>query len=117
MGEYQKHCPQASILLQGIFPRGEQPTDPVRAKIKSINRLISQYADGNKVIYLDFGDKFLQPDGTIKDTMIYTSYPTGKGYEIWSAAIQPVIDQFFPPAGAPAAARPAPATTPAPPAP
>ena len=102
--EYQKHCPEAAVLLQGIFPRGEKPTDPIRSKIKSINRMISQYADGRKVIYLDFGDTFLQPDGTLsKDIMPDFLHPSAKGFRIWADAIQPVIDQFFPPTTAPAA--------------
>ena len=96
IAEYQKRCPEAVILLQGIFPHAEKPTDPSRAKVQAVNQIISAFGDGKKVIYLDFGDKFLQPDGTIKDTMIYTSFPTGKGYEIWGDAIQPVIEQFFP---------------------
>jgi lysophospholipase L1-like esterase len=102
--EYQEHCPEAAILLQGIFPRGEKPTDPIRAKIKSINQMIAQYADGKNVIYLDFGDKFLQPDGTLsKDIMPDFLHPSAKGFQIWADAIQPVIDQFFPPTTTPAA--------------
>jgi lysophospholipase L1-like esterase len=97
IGEYQKHCPGSPILLQGIFPRGPSATDPARAKIKSINQIISHYADDNKVIYLDFGDKFLQPDGTLtKDMMPDFLHPSAKGYQIWADAIQPVIDEFFP---------------------
>jgi len=94
---YQKHCPESAILLQGIFPRGEKPTDPIRAKIKAINEIISQYADGKKVIYLDFGDRFLQPDGALsKEIMPDSLHPSAKGYQIWADAIQPVIDEFFP---------------------
>jgi lysophospholipase L1-like esterase len=106
--EYQKHCPGSAILLQGIFPRGAKPTDPARDKIKSINKIISQYADGKTILYLDFGDKFLQPDGSItKDIMPDFLHPSAKGYQIWADAIQPVIDQFFPPAStAPAPANP-----------
>lgn len=96
IAEYQKRCPEAVILLQGVWPHGEKPADPSRAKVKALNQIISAFADGKKVIYLDFGDKFLEPDGTIKNTMIYTAYPTGKGYEIWGDAIQPIIAQFFP---------------------
>ena len=111
--EYQKHCPEAAILLQGIFPRGEKPTDPVRAKIKSINQMISRYADGKKVIYLDLGDKLLQPDGTLStDIMPDFLHPSAKGFQIWADAIQPVIDRFFPPATAPAASATAPKLTP-----
>ena len=124
IAEYQKRCPEAVILLQSVWPHGEKPTDPSREKVKAVNKIISALGDGKKVIYLDFSDKFLQPDGTIKDTMVYVTYPTGKGYEIWADAIQPVIEQFFPGADAkpkaPAAvteASPAPSIAPGMPAP
>ncbi len=118
ISEYQKRCPHAVILLQGVWPRGDKPTDPSRAKTKAVNQIISSLGDGKKIIYLDFGDKFLQPDGTISsNTLIYSAFPTGNGYKIWSAAIQPIIDQFFPPSTTTASTAPpvssATATTPA----
>jgi lysophospholipase L1-like esterase len=98
VNEYRKRCPDAVILLQGVFPRGEKPEDPARAKIKAINEIISHFDDGKNVIYIDFGDKFLQPDGTIsKDIMPDFLHPTEAGYKIWADAIQPKIDQYFPP--------------------
>jgi lysophospholipase L1-like esterase len=96
--EYRKRCPDAVILLQAIFPRGEKPEDPARLKIKTVNQAISQFGDGDKVIYIDFADKFLQPDGTLsKDIMPDFLHPSDKGYQIWADAIQPEIDKFFPP--------------------
>ncbi|HUB66944.1 MAG TPA: GDSL-type esterase/lipase family protein [Candidatus Methylacidiphilales bacterium] len=96
--EYRTRCPQATILLQGIFPRGHQPIDPFRAKIQTTNRIIASFADGNKIIYADFGDKFLQPDGVLSgEIMGDYLHPTEKGYQIWANAIQPTIDRFFPP--------------------
>ena len=70
---YQKLCPEAVILLQAVFPRSEKPTDPVRAKLKSINETIAKLADGRRVIYVDFGDKFLQPTGRSRATSCPTS--------------------------------------------
>ena len=97
---YFKSCPDAVILLQAVFPRGEQPTDPNRAKIKAINENISKFDDGKKIIYVDFGDKFLSPDGTLsKDIMPDFLHPSEKGYQIWADAIQSEIDKFFPPGG------------------
>ena len=97
VADYQKRCPQAVILLQAIFPRAEKPTDPLRAKIKEINTLISQFGDGKKVIYVDFGDKFLAPDGTLsREIMPDFLHPNARGYQIWADAIQPTIDKFFP---------------------
>ena len=94
--DYQKHLPDAVILLQGIFPRGEKPTDGNRQRVKTINAMISKLGDGNKVIYVDIGDKFLEPDGTIsKDIMPDSLHPSAKGYEIWADAIRPQIEKVF----------------------
>ena len=98
VAEYQKQCPDAAILLQGVFPRGEQPTDGLRAKVKQVNQMISSLGEGKKVIFLDFGDKLLNAQGqyTAPITNDFL-HPNGNGYQIWADAIQPVIDRFFPP--------------------
>ncbi|MFZ0436247.1 MAG: GDSL-type esterase/lipase family protein [Chthoniobacterales bacterium] len=96
---YRSLCPDAVILLQGIFPRAQSPANPLRERIKEINKTISAYADGKRVVFLDFGDKFLEPDGTMSpEIMPDFLHPSAKGYQIWADAIQPVIDQYFPPA-------------------
>lgn len=95
--DYRKRCPDATILLQGIFPRGHEADSPFRARIKAINKIIAGYADGKKVLFIDFGDKFLEPDGTLSpEIMPDFLHPNAKGYQIWADAIQPVIDQYFP---------------------
>jgi len=95
--DYRSRCPDATILLQAIFPRGQEAANPYRAKIKETNKIISGFADGDKVIYLDFGDKFLEPDGTLSPSIMPDFlHPNAKGYQIWADAIQPVIDRFFP---------------------
>lgn len=97
VADYQKRCPEAVILLQGIFPRGNLPTDPFRAKIRAINEVISKLGDGKRVIYIDFGNKFLEPDGTLSaEVMPDYLHPSEKGYRIWADAIQPVIDKYLP---------------------
>jgi len=99
---YETHCPEAAILVQGILPRGEQPTDGMRAKVKAVNQIISTYADGKRVLYINWGDKLLTPDG--KYTKPITSdflHPSLPGYQIWADSIQPIIDQFIPPARTP----------------
>lgn len=96
--EYQKLCPEAVILLQAVFPRAEKATDPVRQKIKNVNEILAKLGDGKKVIYVDFGDKLLQPDGTLsKDIMPDFLHPNTKGYEIWADAIRPEIEKVFGP--------------------
>jgi lysophospholipase L1-like esterase len=104
INEYETQCPNAHILLLGVFPRAADPKDPLRDWIKQINALISKFDADKRVTYLDFGDKFLQPDGTLSaDIMPDFLHPSPKGYEIWANAIAPIMNQYFPPA--PAAAK------------
>lgn len=93
---YQKLCPMAVVLLQAVFPRADSPTDPTREKIRRINQIIARLGDGKKVVYVDFGDKFLQPDGTMnRDLLPDTLHPNAKGYEVWADAIRPEIEKVF----------------------
>jgi len=97
IAEYQKRCPEAVILLQAVFPRGEKADNPIRAKVKAINELISKFGDNKKVLYVDFGDKFLEADGSISpEIMKDFLHPTAKGYQIWADAIAPIVAKYVP---------------------
>ena len=85
--EFKKRQPQAKVLLLGIFPRGADPANPFRASIKEINSKLTKLADNKQVFYMDIGDKFLTPDGTLTtEIMADGLHPTAKGYQIWADA-------------------------------
>lgn len=85
--------PQARILLMGILPTGEKP-NPGREKRAAVNSLISKF-EGGSVSYLDIGDKFLQPDGTIsKEVMHDFLHLADKGYDLWAEAIGPKVKEL-----------------------
>jgi lysophospholipase L1-like esterase len=110
---YRTQCPEMHVLLLAIFPRGHMANDPARAKIKEINAIISKLDDGAHVTYLDIGDKFLQPDGTLApEIMPDFLHPTAKGYQIWADAVQPMIDKYCPASAAAASVAPSPVPTP-----
>lgn len=95
LGEYEKRCPHAHILLLAVFPRDPSPTSQARNWVNQLNQIISTYGS-DRVTYLDFGAKFLQPDGTLTaDMMPDFLHPTAKGYTIWADAIQPFVDQYI----------------------
>ncbi|MCX6938266.1 MAG: GDSL-type esterase/lipase family protein [Verrucomicrobia bacterium] len=99
--DYRARCPEAVVLLQAIFPRGQKAEDSARARIKAINHSIAKLHDGKKVVFVDFGEKFLNADGSMSpEIMPDFLHPSEQGYQIWADAIQPVIDQYFPPAAA-----------------
>jgi len=77
------------VLLLAVFPRSEKPDDALRGKVKEINAAIAKFDDGKTVKYLDIGEKFLEPDGTIsKAIMPDFLHLTEKGYQIWADAIK-----------------------------
>jgi len=41
INDYRTRCPDATILLQAIFPRGHLATDPARAKIRETNKILA----------------------------------------------------------------------------
>ena len=59
-------------------------------------RLATFDGRGGVVTYLDIGDRFLTADRSIsKDVMYDFLHPTAKGYEIWSAAMEPTLTRLL----------------------
>jgi lysophospholipase L1-like esterase len=90
----QFHLPQTKIILFGIFPRGEK-SDPIREQVKAVNVGLSQLDDGSKIKFLDIGEKFLAPDGTLPRAMFPDLlHPNESGYQIWADALVPALDEL-----------------------
>lgn len=82
--------PDAKVLLLPIFPRGATAQDKLRVKNNEVNAIIKGFADGEKVVWLDFNQQFLEADGTLtKEMMGDLLHPGEKGYGIWRAAVEP----------------------------
>lgn len=97
LAEFRKRQPDAKILLLGIFPRGDDPANPDRATVREINQGLAKLADGKSVFYLDIGPHFLNADGTmIEGAMVDGLHPGPKGYEIWAAAMAPMVRKLMP---------------------
>jgi lysophospholipase L1-like esterase len=83
----QESFPDAKILLLGIFPRG-RAGDPVRDTIAAINQTIAKLHDGDRVHYLDIGERFLDQGGNIPTGIMSDAlHPGPEGYEIWARAV------------------------------
>jgi lysophospholipase L1-like esterase len=90
--KFQTAFPQAKVLLLGVFPRGAEPSARFRAPIAEINAIISQLDDGDSLRYMDIGDAFLEPDGSIAvEVMGDGLHPTLRGYEIWADEVMPTF--------------------------
>ncbi|MCC6510922.1 MAG: GDSL family lipase [Pirellulaceae bacterium] len=89
--------PQAKILLLAVFPRGEKAeNNAARDKLKQVNMTIAKLDDGKHIHYLDIGDKFLQPDGSLsKEIMPDFLHLSVGGYQIWADAISPKLAELM----------------------
>lgn len=93
--------PQAKVLLMGVFPRSEQPSTaekvyPGREKLKRVNKIIAKLDDGKNIHFLDIGERFLQPDGSLsKEIMPDYLHLSAAGYQIWADAIGPKLAELM----------------------
>ena len=92
--------PDSKLLLLAIFPRGADPSKPdvkeMREKIKTVNADLAKLDDGSKTRFLDIGEKFLSPDGTISKLIMPDAlHPNFRGYAIWADAMQPLLDEMM----------------------
>ena len=94
VGQIQDQLPQTRILLLGVLPRGQSSADPFRAKVAQVNRILAASSLGDAVAFLDIGDAYLQPDGTMPATLMPDYlHPSPLGYDLYAAAIwQPLLD-------------------------
>jgi alpha-L-fucosidase len=88
--------PQTKVLILGIFPRGPNNQDRLRQVNMKTNEIVSKLADDKAVFYLDIGQKFLKPDGTLpRDIMPDLLHLSPQGYTIWAEAFEPELNKLL----------------------
>ena len=91
-----KKLPETKVLLLGIFPRGATKDDAMRKQNVATNNLISGFADNRRIYFMDIGNTFLQPDGTLsKDIMPDLLHLNAKGYQMWADAIEGKVKELM----------------------
>lgn len=81
--------PDATIIACAVFPRGEQ-MNVMRGDALQVNQaVVRAFAGDSKVVCLDLGPKFLNPDGSIPlELMADSLHLTPKGYAVWADGIR-----------------------------
>lgn len=91
-GRIRAKSPGTRVLLLGLFPRGQDPADPDRERIRSINAALAQWAGGGAATFLDIGPQLLQADGHfLPDIAPDHLHLNDAGYRIWAANMEPVL--------------------------
>ena len=92
----QNKLPNTRVLLLAVFPRGAQPDDKLRKINDSINSIIKDYADDEKVFFLNINKNFLDKDGVLpKSVMKDLLHPNTDQYQIWADAIEPKVKELM----------------------
>ncbi len=90
-----KKQPEAKTLLLPIFPFGAEPNDAKRRNNEKVNEIIKGYADGSKVIWVDFNAKFLDEKGDNIALMPDHCHPNAQGYaDVWLPAVLPYFKEI-----------------------
>ena len=91
-----RKSPQTKILLLGLLPRGQNPDELLRVRIRDINAALTKEKFGGYVTFQDIGGAFLNPDGTMKpDVSVDHLHPNEAGYRLWAEAIEPTMTRLF----------------------
>ena len=94
----QRKAPNATIIITGIFPRGDSAVNP---EIARINENISRFADGRRVRYVNINDKLADQNGKLLDGVTVDGlHPTIRGYQIWADALKPLLTELLGPPAA-----------------
>ena len=95
LGVIAKKQPTATTLLLPIFPRGSGASDVNRVRNERVNSMIKDYADGKKVVWVDFNDRWLDANGDTKWVMPDGLHPNAEGYRtVWMPAVLPYFEKI-----------------------
>jgi lysophospholipase L1-like esterase len=95
----RQKAPKATVILTGVFIRNDRREYlPV---VRSVNKQLEAFADGDKVIWLDVNDGLAEPDGTLRPGMtIDQLHLSVVGYEVWAAGLRPHLERLLGPKSA-----------------
>ncbi|MCG3177700.1 MAG: hypothetical protein BIFFINMI_00019 [Phycisphaerae bacterium] len=88
-------APASRVLLLGIFP-SQGAGSKWRKQIAQINSIAARLDDGDKVRYLDIGDRFIDKEGNfLPGAMKDKTHPAEPGYRLWAQAMQPLLSEMM----------------------
>ncbi len=93
--ELGERLPDTKILLLGIFPRDANPDGAGRKLNDATNELIKDYADEERIWFLNINDQFLNDDGHLPESIMPDRlHPNAEGYKIWAEAMKDQIAEL-----------------------
>jgi len=88
--------PGAKTLLLGILPRGDGDAG-LHTRVREVNTLMANYANGNDVFYLDMEAQFSTGLGVVIPELYWADqlHLSSRGYEVWAETMNPLFNQIL----------------------
>lgn len=95
--EIKQRFPLANVLLLGILPFEGKNKAQDRELVREANVLLAKLAAKHQLIFRDYGELFLQADGSVaKNLMPDLLHPNAQGYALLAEQLQPLIKEALP---------------------
>ena len=94
---------QAKVLLVGPPPREDRleaappaVKEDLNPKLRELHGLLRPMADGVRVKFVEFFDRYLDERGRLNDGMLFDRlHPDVGGYDVWAQAILPTLNDWL----------------------
>ena len=90
VSEVRTRLPNAKIVIFSIFPR---KADPAHDRVKAVNAMLPQLANGKRTYHLDLNGLFLNDEGLQNQSLFDKDllHLNKQGYLAWSTALKPLF--------------------------
>ena len=96
LDDIKSKLPDSKIVLLSIFPRGANPSDPLRQLNEKVNGQLPTLADGKTIFHLDLNAAFLNENGDLSQAIMPDLlHPSDKGYEVWMKSLKPELEKIL----------------------
>ena len=100
---FHEKAPHAKIILTGITPRNDDKVNgtAMMPTINKINAAIANFADGDRVRYLNINNQLADETGRLREGMTEDRlHLSVKGYQAWADALKPILAEWLGPPAA-----------------
>lgn len=92
----RKKSPQTRILLLGLLPRGKDPENTHRQRIREINTALKELDGREGVTFLDIGRSFLTETEEFRPGLAPDHLHLSEaGYRVWAEAMEPTLARLL----------------------
>lgn len=98
LAQVRQNFPNARVLLHGVLPFEESGSSGKRQLVQDTNARLAKLADGEQVVFYDFGEIFLDEQGNIPSILMEDFlHPSAEGMRRFAEKIQPVVADWLQP--------------------